>query len=81
MTRISIAAAAIAASLGLATSVYAIGKEMQGISLHGRQLAGLRTDGVSAGARAANLHAAPAASEPFAAEAVILPTGETVDLR
>jgi hypothetical protein len=90
MFRISLAVAASVAAMSLATSADALimvnGMSLNGastnvISFNGQPLAGLPTVGALAGAKDADPRAAVAKTEPLAVEAVILPTGETVDLR
>ena len=57
------------------------GCQVQGVSMNGHPRAGQATDGGLAGAKDADRCSTTAEIAPLAAEAVILPTGETVDLR
>ena len=86
MFRISLAVVASVAAMSLATSADALimfnGMSLNGastnvISFNGQPLAGLPT----VGALDADPRAAAAKTAPLAVETVILPTGETVDLR
>ena len=90
MFRISLAVAASVAAMSLATSADALlmfnGMSLNGastnvVSFNGPPLAGQATDGSLAGAKDAGPRSATAETAPLAVEAVILPTGETVDLR
>ena len=74
MLRISVAAVVAVMAMSFATSADAY------ISLNG-PLAGPATDSSLPGAKDAGARAAAAKTVPLAVEAVILPTGETVDLR
>ena len=57
------------------------GCQMQGVSMNGHLLAGQATDSALVGAKDADPRSTTAEIAPLAVEAVILPTGETVDLR
>jgi hypothetical protein len=57
------------------------GCQMQGVSMNGHPLASRPTVGALADAKDADPRAAAAETVRLAVEAVILPTGETVDLR
>lgn len=57
------------------------GCQMQGVSMNGHPLAGQATDGVLAGAKDVDPRSTTAEITPLAVEAVVLPNGETVDLR
>ena len=90
MLRISLAVAASVAAMSLATSADARimfngislnGASTNFISFNGQPLGGLPTAGASVGAKHAGPCAAAAKTVPLAVKAVILPTGETVDLR
>ena len=90
MFRISLAVAASVAAMSLATSADALimfnGISLNGastniISFNGQPLTGLPTIGASVGGKHADPRATVAKTVPLAVEAVILPTGETVDLR
>ena len=90
MLRTSLAATVAITAMSFATSADAYiifngtysnfvafnGCQMQGVSMNGQPLAGQATDGALAGAKDADPRAVP-----LAVEAVILPTGETIDLR
>ena len=88
MRRMCLAIAASVAATSLATSADAVvmfngisGVSTNFISFNGQPLGGLPTAGASVGAKHAGPCAAAAKTVPLAVKAVILPTGETVDLR
>jgi hypothetical protein len=85
MLRMSLAVAASVAAMSLATGADAFiifnGVSTNLISYNGPPLAGQATDGALAGAKDADPRSTTAEITLLAVEVVILPTGETVDLR